>query len=750
MEIIVAKNAGFCFGVKNAIDIIMQEKNEPITLGEIIHNRIVVDKLTQNGVKVINNLEEYTSGKVIIRSHGVPKSMIDELEKRGIDYVDATCPFVKRIHEIVENNYLKGNQIVIVGESSHDEVIGTNGWCNNSAIIIDSEEGIKSLIGVEKPIVVVAQTTFSAEKYDIIKNYIKNSVKTVEFFDTICYTTRDRQREAIEMAKSCDTMLVLGSLNSSNTMKLFEICKRYCDNSYLISSICDLSKVVNLNNRLGITAGASTPEELIMEVVNVMSETQVNSTEMLNEEVAETAAIKENAVLEEVSVSEVVKVNAFEAAMKDLDSKQVVKPEKGRKVIVTVINATDKGIEVNFGSKNDAFIEKSEVEINEEDYNPANYAEGMEFKAEFIEKKDKSGMIAMSKKVIELKEIENKKFEEIINGSDFIITIEKAVKGGLISKLGPYTIFIPQSQIRLGFEKAPEKYVGKELLVRKIEGKNTDPEKKSSGRRIVASHSIILEEEKNAKEELFWNAMIPNTIVKGKVKRFTDFGAFVSVNGNDCLAHISDLSWVKVSNPSDVLELNKIYDFLILNADRNTGKVSLGYKQLMMKPYEEAAEKYPVDTVVKGTVERIFNYGAFVSIDRGVDGLVPVSEISYSYIKDANEAFTVGQEIEAKVIKFDGNKITLSVKALLPVPETAEKEVVITNSDIKENNEKRAKANAKKFENVGATSAPKRRYKKTVDNKEEEAKSWTNESTGATLGDLFKSLNFDFSNEEDK
>lgn len=735
MEIVIAKSAGFCFGVKKAVDIAMNADGDRVTVGEIIHNQIVVDKLAKKGVKVIKDLDEYKSGKVIIRSHGVPKSLIEDLERRGIEYIDATCPFVNRIHEIVAEKFQEGKQIVIVGEKAHDEVIGTNGWCDNTAIIIDSEDGIKQLLGIEKPIVVVAQTTFSGEKYDIIKNIIKNNVKIVEFFDTICYTTRDRQREAIDMAKSCDAMLVLGSANSSNTMKLYEICKRYCNDTFLISEISDLSKVVNFYNRLGITAGASTPEELIMEVVNVMSETQVNSTEMLNEEVAGNTANE---------------VNAFEAAMKDLDNKHVVKPEKGRKVMVTVINATDKGIEVNFGSKNDAFIDRSEVEINEEDYNPANYAEGMQFKAEFIEKKDKNGMIAMSKKLIELKEIENKKFEEIINGSDFKITVEKAVKGGLISKLGPYTIFIPQSQIRLGFEKNPEKYVGKELLVRKIEGKNTDPEKKTSGRRIVASHSVILEEERNAKEELFWNAMIPNTVVKGKVKRFAEFGAFVSVNGNDCLAHISDLSWVKVSNPGDVLELNKTYDFLILNADRTTGKVSLGYKQLMMKPYEEAAEKYPVDSIVKGTVERIFNYGAFVSIDRGVDGLVPVSEISYSYIKDANEAFTVGQEIEAKVIKFDGNKITLSVKALLPVPEQTEKEVVITNSDIKENNEKRAKANAKKFENVNTSSAPKRRTKKVVENKEEEAKSWTNESTGATLGDLFKSLNFDFSADEEK
>ncbi len=736
MEIVVAKNAGFCFGVDNAVKMALNATGEIVTLGEIIHNEYVVDSLKSKGISPIESLDEYTSGKVVIRSHGVGREIYQQLKSRKIEYIDATCPYVSRIHRLVEKASAEGKKIIIAGVKTHVEVVGIEGWCLSGAQVISTVDEAETLDLTNCDCVLLSQTTFSLEKFENIKNIIKNKCKTVEIFDTICYTTRDRQQEVVSLAKSCDTVLVIGGKHSSNTLKLFELAKQYCDNSYLISSIEELSLEVKKIGRLAITAGASTPYELIMEVVKTMSETQVMSTEVLNEDVAVTATNSE------------VKMNEFLAAMEQ-EEKQV-KPKEGKRVNVTVINATAAGINVNYAGKTDAHIDASEVELDEADYNPANFSAGQQFEAEFVAKKSSKDInIAMSRRSILQREIDMKKYEEIINGGDFTIKIDKAVKGGLLGKLGSvYTVFVPQSQIRLGFEKNPEKYVGKELLVRKIDAKRDDSTK-SSSRKIVASHSAILEEEKMAREEAFWATMIPDTIVSGKVKRFTTFGAFVSVNQNDCLAHISDLSWVKVNEPGEVLELNKYYDFLILNADRETGKVSLGYKQLQKKPYEEAMDKYPVGTVVIGKVERIFPYGAFVSIDRGVDGLVPVSEISYSYIKDASEAFTAGQDIEAKVIKFDGNKITLSVKALLPVPEggVARVEVEITSEDVKENNERRAKANARRFENIPA--APRKRNAKRDDIRVEESKSWTSESTGATMADLFKGLNFDFTPSEE-
>ena len=725
---IVAKTAGFCFGVQNAIDKTLEATGKVVTFGEIIHNDLVVNKLKEKGIYPINSLSEYKDGRVIIRSHGVGKNIYDEMNKNGIEYIDATCPFVEKIHKIVRNAFDIGKQVIITGEASHVEVIGINGWCENTAIIISDEDMANKLDFIDKECILVSQTTFSAEKFKNIEKIIKNKCKIVEIFDTICYTTRDRQREVVEIAKKVDTMLVIGGRHSSNTLKLYELAKQHCNKSYLISGIQDLSKVVKNSTTIGVTAGASTPKELIMEVINIMSDTQVKSKEMLNEEVA---------------VDANKSGNEFIDAM-EMESTEV-KPNLGKKAKVIVVNATEEGIVVNFGGKTDAFIDRTEVELDDKDYNPANYAEGQEFDAVFVAKKSNDSMIAMSRKSILQKELDDKKYQEIINGNEFTIKINKAVNGGLIAKLGSYTIFVPQSEIRIGFEKKPENYVGKDLRVRKIEAKNGN----SSKNRIIASHKVIAEEEKAAKEDAFWNQMIPNTIVKGVVKRFAKFGAFVSVNKNDCLAHISDLSWTKVQDPSEVLELNKTYEFIILDANRETGKVSLGYKQLQKKPYEEAQEKYPVGSVVKGTVERIFAYGAFVSIDKGIDGLIPVSEISYNFVKDANEAFKEGQEIEAKVIKFEGNKITLSVKALLDPP--APKEVEITSEDIKENNEKRAKATAKKFENAQATQAKKPKAKKVaVAPVQEETKSWTSESTGATMADLFKGLNLNFDNKDNE
>lgn len=723
MEIIVAKTAGFCFGVENAVNKTLAAEGKVVTFGEIIHNKLVVDTLAKKGIFPINSLDEYAGGKVIIRSHGAGRDVYEELRARNIEYIDATCPFVAKIHKIVSEAYAAGKQVIITGEAMHAEVVGINGWCGGSAIVIADENEAQSLPYIDKQCCLVSQTTFSADKFENIKKIIKNKCKIVEIFDTICYTTRDRQREVVEIAKKADTMLVIGGAHSSNTLKLYQLAEKYCKNSYLISDIADLSKVVNIGAVLGVTAGASTPKELIMEVIGIMSDTQVKNNEMLNEEVA-TAN------------------NEFISAMKAESTE--VKPKEGKRTSVVVVRATNDGIVVDFGGKTEAFIDRSEVELNESDYDAANYAEGQIFDAVFVAKKGKEDMIAMSKKIIAQKELEDKQIQEIINGSEFTVKIDKAVKGGLLGRLGSYTVFVPQSEIRIGFEKSPEKYVGKELRVRKIEAKNAD---NSSKKKIIASHKIIAEEEKAAKEDAFWAQMIPNTIVKGVVKRFAKFGAFVSVNKNDCLAHISDLSWTKVQDPAEVLEINKTYDFLILDANRETGKVSLGYKQLQKKPYEEAEEKYPVGTVVKGTVERIFAYGAFVSIDKGIDGLIPVSEISYDYIKDANTAFKAGQEVEAKVIKFEGNKITLSVKALLDPP-VVEQDVEITSDDIKENNEKRAKANAKKFENAGAAPRKPRAKKAAAAPQEDETKNWTSESAGATMADLFKGLNLDLNAKE--
>ena len=759
MRIFVAKNAGFCFGVRNAVETAMNAKGKVCTLGELIHNGYVNDKLKKKGIGIIDSLDDYTDGTVIIRSHGVPENVEDELRKRDIPYIDATCPFVKKIHNLVSKYHAMGYRIVIIGNPSHPEVVGINGRCDFSAIVIDGEEDIKLLPEDEK-LCVVVQTTYSENKYDFLLKCIENRCKTVEKFRTICYTTTDRQSETEELSKKCDAMLVIGSKSSSNTTKLFEISTRNCPQTYFIENIADLKPVIaNKHNFkiLGVTAGASTPTELIEEVVKQMSDTQITN--------------KDN---------EFGKL--FEASEKkntDIKAGKIFRE-------CTVISANEEGIIINFGGKKDGFIDKADAELDGIEYVPANYKAGDKIAAMVIEKHNKKGneSIAFSKKAVDKRNQEDKEAEEAIKGGEFKVTIDRVVKGGLEGKLGSYKIFVPASQIRIGYVTDLEKYVGKTLRLRAIEPKKAvKPEEVKEetaapvegevaesvntevvetpveevaqpkeitlkrGRSIVASQRVILEEEKAKKEDELWSKLTVGSVVNGKVKRLTDFGAFVSVYGFDCLAHIADLSHYSVAHPSDVLEIGKSYDFVILKANRETNRVSLGYKQLQKKPYELAAEKYPVGSVITGKVRSVFPYGIFVLIERDVDGLVPVSELSRSYVKNPADLYKEGDEVTAQVIKFNDNKITLSIKALLPEEEKKVDDVEISDEEYQEAKEKRATRNAKKFDKPATGAAPRKKpAKKTAE--EEETTSWQSESSGATLGDLFNLMSFASKDEE--
>jgi len=261
--------SGFCFGVKNAVDTVIKNAGENVgVLGELIHNRSVNEKLTESGIVTFERLEDVNTEKVIIRSHGEPPAAFEFFKDKNIEVIDCTCVFVKKIHKIVKEQAECGKQIIILGVPEHPEVVGINGWCNNSAIIISSEESVPAL---EKDIdyCIVVQTTFSVDLYNKIAEKIKNQpIKTVEFFNTICYTTTERQKEAAELARKNDVILVVGGKNSSNTRKLYEIAKQYCRCVYHIESVSDLASVkIRNQDSLAIIAGASTPSELIQEVM---------------------------------------------------------------------------------------------------------------------------------------------------------------------------------------------------------------------------------------------------------------------------------------------------------------------------------------------------------------------------------------------------------------------------------------------------------------------------------------------------
>ena len=641
MKVVLAKNSGFCVGVKNAVDTVMEIAGKGVyVLGEIIHNESVLNKIYSKGVKTIESVDEIVNGILVIRSHGASKRIYDLLAtKKDVKVVDCTCPFVKKTQKIVNEHFNNGYLIVIIGKAEHPEVVGLNGWCDNTAVILDGEDLPKSVIEADR-VCVVAQTTYSLEKFDkILKKIQLNCVKTVAVFKTICYTTMERQAEALNLAKKSDAMVVIGGTNSSNTQKLYDICKNNCEATFYVSEPNGLDyKLLNRYKSVGIVCGASTPIEQAMEVFLTMEEKEVNS---------------------------------MEQAVALLDEKQNLK--KGQKISVVISQVNDDGLKVYFDGKTDITLPKEELACDEFDKTAYNLGDEIEV----IVMATKPHLTISQKQILVLKQEEElvKKLREdvIIN-----VNITGSNKGGLIGKYEAFDVFVPAREIKIGFVSDLTKYVGKTLRVKPLKVEYT-PRKKE----IVASQKVILEAEKAQREaekaereEAFFNSIALNDVVTGTVARFAQFGAFVVVNGFDCLAHVSDLSWTNVKNPADVLEIGKAYDFVVLKIDKENKKVSIGYKQLQPKPWDMVPEKYAVGDVVTGKVVRIVDFGAFVEIEKGVDGLVHVSQISHEFLENPATALKVGEEVSAKILAIipEKEKMNLSIKALIDAPQKEVKE----------------------------------------------------------------------------
>lgn len=760
MKVTLAEHAGFCKGVKSAVDTALRlakEYGKIYTLGELVHNELVTEYLREAGAECISVEDacKLKAGDVaLIRAHGIEKKIEEDLRARGVVVFDATCPVVKRNQNLAAERALQGDDIIIVGDCKHDEVVGVLSYAGEKARVISDGENIQ--IG-DNPTSILFQTTILPEKFEkiekIAKNFQKNSDKLVGISNTICYTTKVKQDEARALARTSDAILVLGSHTSANTRRLWEVAKEVNPHTYFAQTANEVLSMQNIFKDIqsvSIVAGASTPPWLIQEVTKLMSETQKNTVETVETEVQNEATLQEQQVEEKEPTT-------MADLMKSANSVGYTNYKVGKRIRGKVISAGENGIYVAIGGKKDGFIDKSEASLDG-NYNPADYKEGDEVQATITAVNKE--YVALSKKEVDAIRQEEAEAEKALAQGEFSLTMTEVVKGGLRGRLGQYTIFVPASQIRMGYVSNLEDYKGKTLrltLMPPKEKENTvaegeeavatedKPQKKS--RYLFASQRIILEREKQEKEDLFWNNIHVHDIVTGKVKRFTQFGAFVNVRGFDCLAHISELSWNKITDPATVLTIGESYDFVVLKMDRETGKISLGYKQLQKKPYEVAAEKFPVGTVIKGKVERIFPYGAFVSIDDGVDGLVHVSQISHNWIKDANEALTVGQEVEAKIIGFDDNRITLSIKELLPAPEeTAQQNIAEAEATDEEKAAKRS-SRVKKFEQKVADGENKRERRSAKKETSNEPKEWVSGSSSATLGDLFKNLNLNLEDE---
>ncbi len=689
MKVIVAKHSGFCVGVKHAVDTALNQPQGTYVLGEIIHNPSVVQAIKDKGLNVVESLDEIPDNStVVFRSHGVPENFYGICEKRNIQVIDCTCGFVKRTQKIVKEQFSAGKQIVIVGEPEHPEVTGLLGWCGGSAVVLNSEAQISPELS-QKDVCVVCQTTFSAQKFEkIVKNIEKVCEKTVAVFRTICYTTEERQKEVEEIALLCDAVLVVGGLNSSNTNKLYELAKQRCANVFRLSSADELDcKKLKNYKIVGIVSGASTPYVQTREVLLKMEEnTEVKAT------------------------------NEMDDVLAKIDSESKFK--KGQTVQATISKATDEGLQILLPfSKKEVALSKDELDC--ENYSAADYVAKIGETIELLVVELKP-VLKLSQKMIKILQQEEGLRAEIENGKEFSVVCTGTNKGGLTAQFGTYSVFVPAKEIRPGFVKDLTKYQGKTLRLRALEIK------KGAKKEIIASQRVILQEERDAKdaaraerEDEFFATITVGDIVEGKVERATNFGAFVSVNGFDCLAHISDLSWTGVENVTDVLEIGKCYEFQILKADKESKKVSLGYKQLQPQPWDLVEGKYNVGDVVHGKVVRIVPFGAFVEVEKGVDGLVHVSQISHERIETPATCLNVGDEVDAKIIAVDtyAKKMNLSIKALLPEGE---------------------KKRPAKSENGEEVPAGKRKSSRRSD--DDEVSSWNEGSIGGTsIADLLAS-----------
>ncbi len=704
MKFYISENQGFCHGVKKAVETAMSVEQTAYCLGDIVHNDTVTDALRKKGVITVDGMEDVPDGAVmIIRAHGAPPEIYDEAAKRNIRIADATCPSVRAIQQKAAKYSADGYTVVLAGEAEHPEIRGINGWCGGKAIVTDGLSPL-DLRGRDK-VLIMFQTTFDTSRYEkTLQNIFTDGVKTLEIFNTICYTTIERQNYARRVADRSDLAVVVGDKKSSNTKRLYETAKSRCETVW-IDGCKDADNIDLTNHRnLCFISGASTPTELMKGVLERMTEnakeavvveTVASDAEITTSaeeaviadtaEQSQAAAAAEEQSVEITSETEIAAEQADEAvaepekteerAMDKNEAmlaeavsqiKEGVKYRPGQKVRCRVVLSNEDGVYVRVPSwKQEAFIPNEELSMTG-DYESVKSSLKENDTLECAIISTDSGKITLSKKVIDERYKDDELVEGIKAGNEFEAAMTRVGKDCLTGKLGSYTVIVHASQIKIGFVKNLEPYVGKKLrLVSSAE--KVDDQK----RLIFASQKAILLAEKKAKEDEFWNNIEVDEIVEGTVMRFAPFGAFVSVRGFDCLAHTSDLSWDRISGPSEVLELNKTYEFVVLALDREKNRVSLGYKQLQPQPWQLAEEKFPVGAVVTGKVARIMPFGAFVELDKNIDGLLHVSNVSWEWLDDINKAIKVGDEIEVEIMEFDGEnkRITLSRKALLPRPD---------------------------------------------------------------------------------
>lgn len=676
----VAKTAGFCFGVNRAVQEAYRYASDSgsyCTLGPIIHNAQVVDDLAACGIPAVDSLGEVGEGTaVIIRTHGVGEDVYAELERRGLRVIDLTCPYVARIHRIVKEHYQKGYHIVIIGDRTHPEVVGINGWCCQSATIIGCEEEVQTANFDKNPVCIVSQTTFHTGIYKNIIKILKKTCQNALIFDTICKATEERQKEAAALAQQVDCMVVLGGKHSSNTRKLYEVCRAHCANTVYMDSL-DNFVPYTADKVVGITAGASTPPVLIKEAIRIMEDMERNNVETNAEvETAETATEAVNAQAEapaaqsevpavetEAPVAEAPKgeqnfETLFEGSLKTLNTGDVVKG--------TVIEVRPNEVIVDLGVKQDGFIPAAEISDDPNVIPSDVVSVGDVIDVFVVRVNDAEGNIMLSKRKLDSVKTWNDVVKAFEDGTVLDGKVTNVVGGGVIAKHKDVKVFIPASQSSDRYLSDLNVLMGKDVSFKII-----DINEKR--RRVVGSIKAVLLAQKEELEKKFWETAEIGKKYTGVVKSITSFGAFVDLGGVDGLVHISELSWSRIKHPSEVVKEGETIEVYIKDIAEDTKKISLGFKKAEDNPWVIAQSKLHVDDVIKVKVVRMLPFGAFAEILPGVDGLIHISQIANKRINKPQDELEIGQEVEVKIVELDweNRKIGLSIRALLPAEEPA-------------------------------------------------------------------------------
>ena len=638
MRVILAETAGFCFGVNRAVHMIEQtvmRGEKAVTFGPIIHNRHVVSRFAEMGVFEVNSPEEVPEGaSVIIRSHGVSRAVYQALEAEGCPIIDATCPFVKRIHRLVDGAAGKGRRPVIIGTPTHPEVLAIAGWCTDP-LIFETAEDLQHWLDSDEnhpdvPLLVVFQTTSPKTLWESCTKIIKKECTNAEIFDTICNATETRQTEAQELAGQCDAMIVVGDSLSSNTKRLAEICRRFCSRVQLIDNADELDRtIVSQASTVGITAGASTPAWIIKEVNNTMSE----------ETRVETAQEENFAEL-------------LEQSIKTLNNGDRVTG------VVTAIGSTE--IQVDLGTKHAGYIPLTEV-TTDPNVKPEEVLKvGDEVEVSVVRVNDVEGTVMLSRKRLEA----GRAWDEIEAARDEKTIVEGLIteqnKGGLVASVKGVRVFIPASQT--GIPKD-----GDMGALVKTTQRLRITEVNRPRRRVVGSIRAVAAEARRAAAEKIWEEIEVGKKYTGVVKSLTSYGAFVDIGGVDGMVHVSELSWNRIKNPAEVVSVGDEIEVYVLSYDPEKKKISLGYKTDETNPWNIFTTNYQVGDVIAVKIVKLMTFGAFAEIIPGVDGLIHISQIADRRIGKPEDVLSEGEQVEAKIIDIDTDRkrISLSIRALL-------------------------------------------------------------------------------------